>query len=57
MKTTLEITHSLEIIIIETPCSLIVLVEESLEIVESVELVIDDITSLILSKFTQEVLV
>jgi hypothetical protein len=53
MKTTLEITHSLEITIIAAPCCLIVLVEESLEIVETVELVIDVDTSLILS---QEVL-
>jgi hypothetical protein len=50
MKTTLEVTHTIEITVIKTPFEMIVLVEESIEIVERVELQLDAATSLILSQ-------
>jgi hypothetical protein len=50
LKITTDINITLEILVIETPVSLHVFVRESLEIVETVELVIDDVTSLILSQ-------
>jgi hypothetical protein len=50
MKTTLEVTRTLSILAIETPFSLHIFVTVALEVVKVVELVIDDVTSIILSK-------
>jgi hypothetical protein len=50
MKTTLEVTRTLSVLVIETPVSIHVFVAASLKIVAIAELVIDDVTSIILSK-------